>query len=213
MSTFIRQVWLHILFMVCALGLLLIYLISSLPYSPRFYLPGILLKIFEAPNDRVKHDWLMTTKKLVKKVNNDALPNIILIVADDLGINDLSGGAGVLTPNIDSIFTNGVRFTKGYASHATCAPSRAAIMTGRFPTRFGFEFTPIPKHMAIALTGTSKHQIEGMATHTPIIYKESMKNVPFYRNMVVPSNETFVSQVLQKGPNQYVTYMLGKWHL
>jgi len=78
-------------------------------------------------------------------------PNIVVIVADDLGYNDLTfGGGGVAggavpTPNIDSIARDGVEFTHGYSGNATCAPSRAAIMTGRLPTRFGFEFTPAPK--------------------------------------------------------------------
>ena len=78
-------------------------------------------------------------------------PNIVVIVADDLGYNDLTfAGGGVAngavpTPNIDSIARDGVEFTHGYAGNATCAPSRAAIMTGRYPTRFGFEFTPAPK--------------------------------------------------------------------
>ena len=61
-----------------------------------------------------------------------------------------SAGGGVAhgavpTPRIDSIARDGVEFTHGYAGNATCAPSRAAIMTGRYPTRFGFEFTPAPK--------------------------------------------------------------------
>ncbi len=75
-------------------------------------------------------------------------PNIILIVADDLGYNDISfNGGGVAggllkTPNIDAIGHDGASFADGYAGNATCAPSRAALMTGRYPTRFGFEFTP-----------------------------------------------------------------------
>ena len=73
---------------------------------------------------------------------NEARPNIILILADDMGYNDISlhnGGAGdgsLQTPHIDSLAENGVWFTKGYAANATCAPSRASIMTGRYPTRF-----------------------------------------------------------------------------
>jgi len=73
-------------------------------------------------------------------------PNIILIVADDLGYNDLSltgtGVAGMATPNIDAIGEQGVSFANGYAGNATCAPSRAALITGRYATRFGYEFTP-----------------------------------------------------------------------
>ena len=75
-------------------------------------------------------------------------PNIVLILADDLGYNDITlNGGGVAggvvpTPNINSIAADGVDLTQGYAGNATCAPSRAAIMTGRYATRFGFEFTP-----------------------------------------------------------------------
>ena len=76
-------------------------------------------------------------------------PNIILILADDLGFNDISlynGGAGsglLMTPNIDKIAKDGVTFENGYAANAMCAQSRASIMTGRYSTRFGFEFTPL----------------------------------------------------------------------
>ena len=74
----------------------------------------------------------------------DRPPNIIVILADDLGWNDISfygGGVGsgaVQTPNIDQIAAEGVHFSNGYAGNATCAPSRAALMTGRYPTRYGF---------------------------------------------------------------------------
>ena len=64
-------------------------------------------------------------------------PNIVLILADDLGWNDLSfagggvAGGTVPTPNIDRIAAEGAQFTRGYAASGTCAPSRAAIMSGR----------------------------------------------------------------------------------
>ena len=71
-----------------------------------------------------------------------AKPNVILIFADDLGYGDLScyGGRRVQTPHIDSIAANGVRFTNGYVTASTCSPSRAGLITGRYQTRFGFEF-------------------------------------------------------------------------
>ena len=60
-------------------------------------------------------------------------PNVIVIVADDLGHYDLSiaGNPLVNTPNIDSIGRGGVRFATGYAADAVCAPSRAGLLTGR----------------------------------------------------------------------------------
>ena len=78
-------------------------------------------------------------------------PNIILILADDMGFNDISlhnGGAAdgsLQTAAIDALAQDGVQFRSGYAANAVCAPSRASILTGRYSTRFGFEFTPFYK--------------------------------------------------------------------
>ncbi len=68
-------------------------------------------------------------------------PNIIVILADDLGYADLGcqGSKEVLSPQIDSIAANGVRCTAGYVSAPQCCPSRAGLITGRYQNRFGFE--------------------------------------------------------------------------
>lgn len=72
-------------------------------------------------------------------------PNIIVILADDLGYGDTSayGSKTIRTPNIDALAADGVRFTQGYVTHPVCAPSRAAILTGRYQQRFGWEFNPV----------------------------------------------------------------------
>jgi arylsulfatase A-like enzyme len=72
-------------------------------------------------------------------------PNIIVILADDLGYGDTSvyGSKIIKTPNIDALAADGVRFTSGYVTHPVCAPSRAAILTGRYQQRFGWEFNPV----------------------------------------------------------------------
>ncbi len=72
-------------------------------------------------------------------------PNIIVLFADDLGYGELScqGNPEIPTPHIDSIAENGVRFTDGYVTGPNCSPSRAGLLTGRIPTRFGYEFNPI----------------------------------------------------------------------
>ena len=70
-------------------------------------------------------------------------PNVILINADDLGLPDITAYGGrkaVPTPNIDRIARRGVKFTRGYATAAVCSPSRAALMTGQYQQRHGFEF-------------------------------------------------------------------------
>lgn len=71
------------------------------------------------------------------ETTNAQAPNIIFIYADDLGYGDVSAyGAGTLnTPNIDRLAQGGVRFTSGYASSATCSPSRYALLTGTYPWR------------------------------------------------------------------------------
>lgn len=74
-----------------------------------------------------------------------ARANILFIVADDLGYGELGcyGGKDVPTPHLDKLAASGVRFTNGYVTAPFCAASRAALMTGRYQTRFGFEFNPI----------------------------------------------------------------------
>jgi arylsulfatase A-like enzyme len=73
-------------------------------------------------------------------------PNIIIIVADDLGYADLGcqGAKDVKTPNIDSIAKNGVRFTDAYVSCPVCSPTRAGLMIGKYQQRFGHELNPPP---------------------------------------------------------------------
>jgi len=72
-------------------------------------------------------------------------PNIVVLLADDLGYGELScqGKTDIPTPNIDAIAASGVRFTQGYVTAPNCSPSRAGMLTGRIPMRFGYEFNPI----------------------------------------------------------------------
>jgi arylsulfatase A-like enzyme len=71
-------------------------------------------------------------------------PDILVIVADDLGYADLGvhGGRELPTPNLDALAGRGVRCTDGYVSAPYCSPSRAGFLTGRYQTRFGHEFNP-----------------------------------------------------------------------
>ena len=69
--------------------------------------------------------------------NSKVKPNIVIIYLDDLGYGDIScyGGTGLKTPNIDKLANGGVRFTNGYATSATCTPSRYGLLTGVYPWR------------------------------------------------------------------------------
>lgn len=83
-------------------------------------------------------------------------PNIVLIVLDDLGYNDLGfqGLRDAQTPNIDKIADRGVQFTQAYVTCPVCSPSRAGLLTGRYQQRFGHEFNPGPEGHAAGLPTT-----------------------------------------------------------
>lgn len=74
-----------------------------------------------------------------------AAPNLIVFYADDLGWGELGmqGNREIPTPHIDSLARQGVRFTNGYVAATYCSPSRAGLLTGRYPTRFGHEFNSV----------------------------------------------------------------------
>src|SRR5262245_54796570 len=80
-------------------------------------------------------------------------PNILIIVADDMGYADLGvqGCKDIPTPNIDALANAGTRCTNGYVSGPYCSPTRAGLMTGRYQTRFGHEFNPGAKGPDIGL--------------------------------------------------------------
>lgn len=82
-------------------------------------------------------------------------PNIVLIVADDLGYGDLGvqGARDVATPNIDRLAADGVRMTDFYANHPSCGPSRAGMLSGRYQQRFGFENNAGPAQAGSPLVG------------------------------------------------------------
>lgn len=155
--------------------------------------------------------WSSGTSDIAKE---DRPPNIILIVADDLGWNDLTfGGGGVAggtvpTPSIDAIAAEGVQFTNGYAANATCAPSRAALMSGRYPTRFGYEFTPtfagmMPIISMIGKTseGPQFHRFDNPKGSDPLTMAEKG----------MPAEEVSLAETLKTAG--YHTAHIGKWHL
>ena len=141
-------------------------------------------------------------------------PNIIVILADDMGFNDVSffnGGAAdgtVMTPNIDSIAHQGVAFMNGYAGNAVCAPSRASILSGRYATRFGFEFTPFPK---VGATIGQWMAEENPRPLMPTIHHDRLEVLPPMRELGMPASEITVAEVLNTAG--YQTAHIGKWHL
>ena len=152
---------------------------------------------------------------LASEAPDERPPNIILIVADDLGYNDIStfggglDGGRVKTPNIDQLAADGVVFTQSYSGAGTCAPSRAMLMTGRYPTRTGFEFTPTPSGMAPMLSRISAEMGRGTPS---MIYDAALdESKPPYEQQGLPSEEVTIAEILKE--RGYATFHIGKWHL
>jgi len=93
-------------------------------------------------------------------VIGDDRPNILVILADDLGYHDVgfTGCADIKTPQLDKLAANGVVFSNAYVTHAYCGPSRAGLLTGRYQARFGMEinptYSPYDLHMGLPLDET-----------------------------------------------------------
>lgn len=113
----------------------------------------------------------------------DGPPNVVLIVADDLGFEGVSvyGSKRYRTPHIDALAARGVRFTNAHVSASVCSPSRAGLLTGRNGVGFGYEFNP----------GDQQDE-ETRGWGLP-------RNVP-----------TLAERLKQRG---YATAAIGKWHL
>ncbi len=131
-----------------------------------------------------------------------------------MGFNDVSlynGGAAdgsVMTTNIDAIARQGVVFENGYAANAVCAPSRASLLTGRYSTRFGFEYTPFPN------IGATIFQWMSDLDPPPLplfIDHAAAKTLPPFEQLGMPAEQVTIAEVLKS--RGYYTAHIGKWHL
>lgn len=139
-------------------------------------------------------------------------PNIVIILADDLGKTDIShhGSPFIQTPHIDAIGQRGVTFEEGYITSPICAPSRAALLTGRYQQRFGFEYQPHERY--------PKNRLE-MFVYGHFIAKgdwllADQTRFPAFSEMVrmgMPPSEILLSEILKA--RGYATGIMGKWHL
>lgn len=119
-----------------------------------------------------------------------SLPNILFVLCDDLGINDLNcyGREDHYTPNLDALAVQGMRFTSAYASQAICSASRAGLLTGLNPARL---------HLTTYLPGRPN------AVSQRLLHPEIMMHVPL-------TTKTFPRYFRDAG---YVTGLIGKWHI
>jgi arylsulfatase A len=117
-------------------------------------------------------------------------PNVVLFLADDLGWRDLGcyGSSFYETPNIDRFASQSVRFTQAYAACHVCSPTRASILTGRYPARL---------HLTDWLTGRKDYPFQ------------KLKNAEIHQHL--PLSEVTLAETLRE--HGYRTAHLGKWHL
>ena len=120
-------------------------------------------------------------------------PNVLFILADDLGWRDLSveGSTFYESPNIDRIAKSGMRFTQGYAGCQVCSPSRATIMLGKTPARHGIT------DWIGATEGTG--------------WKRNTKLLPAKYVHALPAEDTSLAESFKQAG--YRTFFAGKWHL
>lgn len=130
----------------------------------------------------------------------ESSPNVIFIMADDLGWRDtvVYGSAFYETPHIDALAKSGMRFTDAYSANPLCSPTRASILTGQYPVRYG-------------LTNASGHlaEIEEHVEQTEV--SEDVRGAgPLSRNYLDPKVYTLGKAMKDAG---YATGFFGKWHM
>ncbi len=146
------------------------------------------------------------------KDHNQNPPNIIILLADDLGKYEVSayGAKHISTPNIDKLGSEGVVFEEGYVTAPTCAPSRSGIMTGRVQNRYGFE-TQI---MEFYPTNIIEYWSGKYFVNTGSFEVKSKPQFPSewqtHKQGVPPTEITLAERLKSMG---YYTGIVGKWHL
>ena len=190
------------------LGFLFIAMVFAIWFSQNWYKIPKYIGNWENPiGKNVTINWEKGPETRVS-----SKPNVIVILVDDLGFNQISAYGGGMsngnfkTPNIDQLAKDGVLCTNGYSSSAVCSPSRASLLTGKFPTRFGFEFTPTTSSFMKGIKAFGKKEIvEG------IYHKESESDMIEIKDMGLPQSELTIAEVLK--PQGYHNIHIGKWHL
>jgi uncharacterized sulfatase len=152
-------------------------------------------------------DAVIPAPQLVRTAGAARRPNIVVILADDLGYGDVGayGGTVIKTPHMDQLAREGMRFTSAYSSAPICSPSRAGLLTGRYPLRSG-----IVQAMQAAGDSLARRLSLRAGMGMSNLGSIDMRGGP---NMVngLPRLELTVSELLQQAG--YRTAAFGKWHL
>lgn len=163
--------------------------------------------------DAQQKKWVYLNQLRKLRDSVDTRPNIVLIMADDLGISDVSinGNQLIETPNIDQIAREGIQYKNAYCTSPICATSRAALLTGRYQNRFGFENQMqrrYPKNR-MELLG-AKYFIHSDPWH--IRWNTNTPSQESMEKQGLPQSEISIAEILKYGAG-YATACIGKWHL
>ncbi|MFM8579423.1 MAG: sulfatase [Planctomycetaceae bacterium] len=122
-----------------------------------------------------------------------AAPNVIIFYADDLGWGELGcqGNPQIPTPHIDSLAANGVRCTQGYVAATYCSPSRAGLLSGRYPTRFGHETNGDPNTSGFIEETTLADRLKSLGYATSCVGKWHLGDLAERRPMARGFDEFF----------------------
>src|SRR5690242_2980186 len=125
-----------------------------------------------------------------------------------------SPAAGQRPPNIilivaDAIAHQGADFTTAYSANATCSPSRAALMTGRYPQRFGFEFTAVPDQLAKYVPRYSPKN----RPYPTIYHADRQSEAPAMEDMGMPSSEITIAELLRQRGYYTIHIEIGRAHV
>lgn len=139
-------------------------------------------------------------------------PNVLIILVDDLSKYDLAvyGPDGISTPNIEKLAGDGILFEYAYTSSPVCSPSRAALFTGRYQQRFGFERQPMNRY---ARSRLEYFFVDHFMNVKPMRLLEKMADVPSseLEKQGIPGEEILLSEMFSHAG--YRTGICGKWHL
>jgi len=137
---------------------------------------------------------------------HDEKPNVIVIYCDDLGYGDLGcyGSASIRTPNIDRLAKNGLKLSDYYACSGVCSPSRAGLLTGRYPFRSGMTGNPYPANEA-----TAQRMLRNWAGQLAVLGSTDLHEA--HATEGLSDKELTVASALKVAG--YRTAMIGKWHL
>ena len=120
-------------------------------------------------------------------------PNVVFILADDLGwkVLSITGSGFYETPHIDGIASSGVQFLQGYATCQVCSPSRASIMTGKYPARL--------------------HITDWIGAKSGLDWKRNGRILPADYQHQLPAHDITIAEAFREAG--YSTFFAGKWHL